>query len=160
MDHGVELGVQPGVEVVAGPFGLRPVDDADGAFQPRAGKPLAALLVEWEQEALVVGLVEQLLVANGKGGPDVLAVGGATPLGGGRDLAVMGGETDQQALAGPACPCQLPDVQSLWWRKGWLVVDQSLKSPQTLTWWALTWGGSVKLTRVLPLRPGFLSVIR
>src|SRR5688500_7692626 len=65
VEHGVELLGEARVEVMAQPLGLRAVDDADGALQPRPCQEVArrSLLAEVEHEALDTGLVEQSLVA-------------------------------------------------------------------------------------------------
>lgn len=100
VDDRVELLDEIGVEPVAGPFGLWPVDDADGPFQHHVGKdgPGGGGLHE---EGRGCGLVEDALVAVGHGGADALAFDRATPFRRGADRSVVGREADEEAVFGP-----------------------------------------------------------
>jgi hypothetical protein len=67
VDHGVELVGHRDAEVVALPFRVRAVDDADRAFRARLAKHLGRLRDrrEGQHELLVADLVEQLFDAAG-----------------------------------------------------------------------------------------------
>src|SRR3977135_4390711 len=100
MKYCVELVRQPRVEIVALPLGLRSVDDADRALEPRGPKACCqnVIVAPGEKEAFAVRGVEHGLVAAWKCRPNLLALGCASPVGRCRYRALVGAETDEPGI--------------------------------------------------------------
>src|SRR5690606_4927871 len=111
---GVELFGQLGVEVVADPLGARPVDDADGALQPRLPQRLAqfgafrrAPVVKRHGQA---GAQEQPLPAVRPGRQPRLDLYRLVPVVGGGHLPPVGGLADQHRVAAKGGTAHLAQV--------------------------------------------------
>src|ERR1700730_2175515 len=98
---GIELLLQPRLEVVAHALGFGAVDHPDGPLEPGIAQGVAdcAIRTPGEQEASGEGGMEQRLAATRQGRPDALALGHSSPVGGGSDRSVMCGEADQDGIA-------------------------------------------------------------
>src|SRR5439155_5585954 len=109
VEDGVELARQAGVEVMAGPLGLRAVDHADGALQTCA-VPLPAA-AQGEEEARQARGVEHRLPAAGQRGTHALALRGPVPLRGRGHRAGVRREADEHGRSAVALADELAHVQ-------------------------------------------------
>ena len=99
VDHGVELHGEAGVKVVAGALGIRPIDHADGALEPRLAQAWHAATGEREQEAVDPHIVEERLVAFRECRTNTFELSRRIPARGRRDRPFVGGEAHQHGLA-------------------------------------------------------------
>src|SRR5215831_425750 len=95
----VELRRQACLKIVAGQLGLRSVDDADRALEPRGRELLphrfADGIAQRQEEGRQSRIVAETFVAVGMGGTYRLDLHGSVPLGGGGHRAVIGPEAHQ-----------------------------------------------------------------
>ena len=115
---GVELAVEPGREVVAGPLGLRAVDHTDRPLEPRFGQHGCGVRVGHRHpeasrsEPLVDDLVEQVLVALGQSRPHGASPRRLAPVRRRGHLAVVGRQPDQcDGVLAVALAGELSDVE-------------------------------------------------
>src|SRR5205085_8275667 len=98
--------LEPRLEVVREALGLGPVDDPD-----RTLEPAPADLDRREEEPWRRGFVEEALPASVQSRPDALPLGGAAPVGGCGDRAVVGREAHEHRVKAVALPRELADVE-------------------------------------------------
>jgi hypothetical protein len=111
MDERVELFGQSRFEVVTPAFGIRPIDDADGALELRAAQRGGdAAIGKVDPEAAVCAVVKRTLVAAREAGPHALALRGRVPVGRRGDRAMKRREADREAVAAVALAHELADV--------------------------------------------------
>src|SRR5437773_4303668 len=110
----VELLRQRSLGIVAHQFGLRPIDDADEAFEalPPERAHCGAVARQISQETLDAGIMELTFVAVPMGGIDALDFAVAVPVGGRRDRAGMGTHANQRYVVfSKPFPAELTDVE-------------------------------------------------
>lgn len=95
VNDGVELLCEVGVKVVALPLRLRPIDDADRAFEQRTVRSCAnGAIVEFQQEPRNADAVEELFVASRKSWADGFALDRRAPVRRRTYGSAVRGETD------------------------------------------------------------------
>jgi len=110
MEHGIELACERRIEIVAGAFGLRQVEHADGPFEHDFGQRLAGLRAQRQEEPIQSGGMEQGLPAVGQGRHHALSLGIAVPFRGGENVPRIGGKADQQRAGPRLLAHQLPQT--------------------------------------------------
>src|SRR5208337_1326611 len=87
---------------MAGKLAVRPVNDADSAFQPRTAQHLLetglCVAMHGQDQPRKIGQVKQMLVALRMGGPDVHDFHWSIPVTRGRNGSVVRPETDQKSV--------------------------------------------------------------
>src|SRR5438552_15133642 len=93
MQHGIELIGQPCMEVVAHPFGLRPVDNADRPLESRSAQALhGSATAQTKHETADAQLVKQRFIALRERRAHALAFRGRVPIRSRGHRAMMGGK--------------------------------------------------------------------
>src|ERR1700730_18022342 len=113
MNHGIELLWQLRTKVMALTLRLRPVDHTNCPFQPRTAQALGQNLtvIPDQQEPAQLRAVEQFLIAPGERRANALAFRRPSPIGCGRNGALVWGKADQYPIPAILLPRELADMQ-------------------------------------------------
>ena len=112
MKNGVELLGQAHPKVVTHPLGLRAVDDANCALEPRIAQRFSRRsLSQQEEESTHPRVVEQPLVAVSYRRPHPFTLRRLIPVRGCCDTAGMGGESHQKRPVAVRLSHKLPEIE-------------------------------------------------